>query len=785
MSDPIGKGLRRKIGRQPHPFSEPVKYLNTLLMSFEQLTPSIHLSAYDESVRKSRHTETVSLHAGDYHLAPRFAEADWRIHTLVTDSQSDQNALQTLDFFLTVTAEKGRASQVAFGLELHCANWTRENFLVLPGAVYDGNRFLCREKAGYPPIVAQTGDIGLDAPTLIGDIPRLSVTANQSRIQLLSADMATPAIGYYDPSNQRGLWVLTPQATRLGQVGFDFEEDLAVATGVIRITAPGIREGTRYHCFQTDRPSPDRAPDWSENEAASLHVRVVTFPCADRATFLMRFNALRAALVAPAAPRERFALSSARALIEEKYNRDNWHEKFGIYATDTARGRPLPDWQSGWIGGGMATYPLLVAGGAETRERSLRSLDWICTEAVTPSGFFKSILKEGQWADDSFGHSKDRRWHMTRKSADLLLFLLKQIDWASRAEAGCVTTPPAWISAARGCAEAFARLWEAEQQIGQFVDEDTGELIVGGSDSAAILPAALTLAARVLKHPAYDPLAEAIANDFWEKFSRQGYTTGGPGEILSAPDSESAFGLLESCVARWEATGAAGWLERAEAAAAYCATWCVSYDYVFPVNSTFGAMQMSSTGTVIANAQNKHSSPGICTLSGDSLFRLYRATGNAFYLGLLREIATSLPQYVSRKDRPILARYGRGPTPPGWICERVNLSDWLEPVGEIFAGACWCEVSLLLTALELPTLYYRPDTGLLVALDLIDARLIERTNSTSIIEIHNSTAHTVQVRIFIESTAEAAKPLSLHTCPQLPSLTLVAGQTISYNINKP
>ncbi|MEO8613573.1 MAG: hypothetical protein ABI600_00405, partial [Luteolibacter sp.] len=447
--------------------------------------------------------------------------------------------------------------------------------------------------------------------------------------------------------------------------------------------------------------------------------------------------------------------------------------------SDTYRGEALPDWQSGWVGGGMVNYPLLVQGTTQTITRSHRNLDWICSEAVAPSGFFKGILKKGEWTDDSFGHSKARRWHMTRKSADLLLFLVKQIDWVNR---GGEPAPAAWKSAASGCADAFTRLWKSEKQIGQFVDEETGALLVGGSDSAAILPAALTLAARVLEEPNYDALAQTTAEYFWEKFARQGYTTGGPGEILSAPDSESAFGLLESLVARWEATGNALWLERAEAAAAYCATWCVSYDFVFPVTSTFGAMQMSSTGTVIANAQNKHSSPGICTLSGDSLFRLFRATSNAFYLRLVREIATSLPQYVSRADRPILALRGRSAMPSGWICERVNLSDWLEPVGEIFHGSCWCEVSLLLTALELPTVYFRPDSGLLVTLDMVEACLVARSATTATLEITNPTDFPVQVRVFSETTGDAARPLPLHAFSNLPVINIDAGRIVRHSI---
>ncbi len=742
-------------------------------MSAASLKPYLHLSGYEGNKLISRHTEALSNDTPSHHFKCEFAAASWQLDAEVTMTSESQ------DFFVAAVLQKGSASQVSYGLELRCDHWTRENFLVLPGAVYDGNRFNCRVDAGYPPSAAQTGDIGPEAPTTIADIPRLSNILSQSRLQLLSADMATPAIGYFDPERKLGHWVLTPQSTRLGQIGYDFEEDLDAGSAIIRLTASGVREGNRYHCMSYLHASKDRAPNWQENEGDILHLRIVTFPCADRLAFLSHFNELRYALVSPAPPREPFALSTARALIEEKYNRDNWHEGTGIYASDTPRGETLPDWQSGWVGGGIVNYPLLARGSSESIARSRRNLDWICSDALTASGFFKGMLQKGNWTDDSFGHSDGIRWHMTRKSADLLLFLVKQIDWA---DTQGEPSPPSWKVAASACADAFARLWKTEKQIGQFVDEETGDLLVGGSDSAAILPAALTVAAKVLNQPAYEVIAQEIAEYFWEKFSTQGYTTGGPGEILSAPDSESAFGLLESLVARWEATGKDIWLKRSEAAAAYCATWCVSYDFVFPVNSTFGAMQMSSTGTVIANAQNKHSSPGICTLSGDSLFRLYRATGNSFYLRLAKEITTSLPQYVSRQDRPIRARYSNATNPSGWICERVNMSDWLEPVGEIFPGSCWCEVSLLLTELEFPTLYFQADSGLLVSFDQIEARLIDRSATEATLEITNPTDYPVEVRVFCETQSAAATPLPMHAFAKLPVISLMANQVTKIQI---
>ena len=40
--------------------------------------------------------------------------------------------------------------------------------------------------------------------------------------------------------------------------------------------------------------------------------------------------------------------------------------------------------------------------------------------------------------------------------------------------------------------------------------------------------------------------------------------------------------------------------------------------------------------------------------------------------------------------------------PPGFICERVNMSDWesYRCIGGVFNGSCWCETSNLLALAE-------------------------------------------------------------------------------------
>lgn len=120
--------------------------------------------------------------------------------------------------------------------------------------------------------------------------------------------------------------------------------------------------------------------------------------------------------------------------------------------------------------------------------------------------------------------------------------------------------PATWLGSLRKQADAFYRLWNKYRQVGQFVDVETGEICIGGSTAGAIVPAGLALASQTFGDKKYLHAAEGLAEKFYTDYVLKGYTTGGPGEILSTPDSESAFGLFESYVTLYEVTGKrSGW----------------------------------------------------------------------------------------------------------------------------------------------------------------------------------------------------------------------------------
>jgi len=276
---------------------------------------------------------------------------------------------------------------------------------------------------------------------------------------------------------------------------------------------------------------------------------------------------------------------------------------------------------------------------------------------------------------------------------------------------------------------------------------------VGGSTSPAIACAGLALASLYFKDDRYLKVAEAAAEAYCAHDLRSGITTGGPLEIAQSADCESAYGLLESLMVLFETTGDRRWLDRAIDAGALFATWIVSYDYRFPPQSKYGRLGMRTLGTMFASAQNKCAVPGICSHSGSSLLKLYRATGNVLYLDLITEIAHSLSQYVSREDRPI------EPLWPGAMNERIEMADWLEPIGEIFDSSSWAEVADMLTYAEVPGLYVNPDTGFFRVLDHVNVTTKENSPARLVLQVTNPTKFDANVKILSEASAEMSRPL--------------------------
>jgi hypothetical protein len=749
----------------------------TLLTAVSQATTpnlatSLKSHTYTVQARVARYAENELLDDCTVSLAqyePRslsldFAGAKW-ICNCTTAAVEDRP--DATDFLLRFKVVKGTPRNHSVGIQLIVDHWSTNNYVLIPAALYNGNRFESRHLE-YPPLLTDPKDIGPNVPTVITDVPRLNISAGPSRVQLIAGDMSTPAIGFYVPDTEQGFWLLTDQRASLGDTGLGLEESLDRKTAYISLTAPHVREKYKYRICTTSQPSDDRGADFQPGDEVRLRFRIYSFPCPRVQALFDRFVEIRKDLSGNVRLYHQLPFSAAWGIQEAKY-KSNWVEAYGYYSVGM-RDNMYEDWQPGWTGGLMATYPLLIEGDDTSRGRVFRNFDFVFPGGTGASGYLRGVGYQGKWYSDGFEKPHATKWVMSRKSADVLYFMMKQFMLLEKRAQGHKLSA-AWVEGTRRLADAFVKTWNTFGQFGQFVDIDTGDVIVGGSTAAGIAPAGLALASNYFKQPEYMRVATASADYYYERYVSRGLSTGGPGEICQCPDSESSFGLLESFVVLYEVSVNPKWLQYATEMAHQCATWMVSYDFVFPPQSLFGRLDMHSAGAVFANAQNKHGAPGICTLSGNSLFKLYRYTGRILYLELIQELAHNLTQYLSRSDRLV------GEMPKGWMNERVQLSDWLEPIGEIFTGSTWPEVSNMLTWVEVPGLYVQPDTGFFCAIDHIGVSVFEHKGRDLTLEITNPTHFDASVKVLCEQSSEAKRILGQNYLVDCPQITVRAGAT--------
>ena len=578
---------------------------------------------------------------------------------------------------------------------------TGEEYIFFPACAYDGNRFEVLKKQ-YPPLFTPE-EARVDMPVTITDVPRLQKDGS-GILEVTTGDLAVPCVGVYSRRQKKALLFYTIQEIEGINLGLSYEK------GRIAVSYPHMRKEGMYR-WPFMRKSTDGGITFEEGRSIEIPFKIVEFDCEDLRSFYHRFFETRKCMGMPDDLKERMDDRKQFQILCDKMNQYNWKEQGQYYGTENPGGVAIC-WQPGWVGGGMYTYALMRLGGTQEWERGVKTLHYLF-KTQRESGFFEEAAAEdGTIIPGIFGYEWSMDWHETRKSADILYYLFRHFElFKERGE----TIPQEFEQGARKLADAFVCLWKKYHQFGQFVSLSTGEIIVGGTTSGAIAIGGLAYAAEYFKEEAYLDIARESAEYYYRKLLEEGYTVGGPEEILQGPDCESAFGFLEGMVTLYRFTKEEKWLDYSCFLAEFCSSWVVAYNYRFPKDCEFGRLDMRTTGCVFANVQNKHAAPGICTLSGYSLYQLYQWTGEKKYYELFRDITESIGQYMSSEERPIYTwevpkdamllengtetKVERQKQPAGFMCERVNLSDWETEkcIGGVFPGSCcWCESAELL-----------------------------------------------------------------------------------------
>lgn len=745
-------------------------------MAIAQMTSNLALSEELEKIQtwlETRITKFKGNEEEDYQEFPLSEEIiAWgglKLDTTVIseESQSDDGYILKVRFDVV----EGELDSSNLAIQFKTGSWSESVYVLMPGAVYAGNRFRAVD-SNYTSAVS---DPSKGMEPVISNQQRLNIDEGVSRIDLRSGDFTTPGVAYHFPESDKALLILTDQTTNFGDTGISLIENDDRTEALTLFSAPCVRPG-KHNALRGDHGC-----RYSKGDSVEFRLYVRVFDADDINGLFRGFFDSRNALRSNYIVRNDIPFSSCWEIQEDKYNRQNWVDEYGYYSVGM-RESASQDWQSGWVGGMNTVYPLISEGDAQTLSRVLRTFDFLTNDGQTESGFYLGGFYKGKWGSGEC--------LLQRTNADVLYFMLKEYRLLEGKYG--LAIPESWRNSTQKLAETFCKLWEREGQFGHRIDVDTGDIVWGNTASAAIVCGGLVLASKYFDDSRFLQVARASAEYYYREYVSRGIINGGPGDHLQCPDSEATAGMLDSFITLYEETGEAHWLKYAMDTAHQLASWTMTYDFIFPTDSTFGKLDMLTTGTVFANIQNKHSAPGICSLSGNALFKLFRATGDVRYLDLIREIAHAIPQYMSREDRPIYdIRPGqRWPVmAPGWINERVNTSDWEvrdDPVneigvGEVFGGSTWSEVAMMLTYAELPGIYIQSDTKLLSVLDHVEAELVNESSEAFALRIHNPTKFHASVKVMVETNHDAqANILGPASMYDLPRAEVPAGESIIY-----
>lgn len=693
------------------------------------------------------------------------------------ESTPVKNAPDALDVKASFKLKNGTANSSNVSVSFDFNNWSQDNYVMVPAIVYNGNRYHSIGNSYNPPYPKEMY-YNPKVPLTISNNPRLAIEKGKaSLVELQTGNTATPAMCFYSPAAKKGFIVLTDQQSKWGNHGMTIEENATQDSCRFSLSVPAMRKLAPG--FGDFHRSGDKAPDFKAGNEVKLQFRIYVFDAKSIPDLLTKFMKVRKEFIGPNQPRNQLPMSKQLELATTICSNNFITVPAGSYYTPENG----PDFQLGWVSGMINTYPMLALNNEKERNRVAQELDFVVNKLQGKSGYFYGgITAKGELRPEEMNAAFPDVQAMVRKNGDVLLWLMKHF-LLLKAQGHGHMIKPEWENAAKKLATAFVSTWQKDGEFGQFIAPETGKIAVYNSSAGVAVPSGLAIASKYFKQPKWLQVAKDAANYYFTRdVVKQGLTGGHCGDISMDADSESSFGFLESLMALYYYTGDKTWLRKAEVQAALASTWTISYDPVFPPNSQIGKLKSNMAGAVWASIQNKHAAPGICTASGDYLFKLYRATGNQLYADQIRDIqhahaeAVNIPPHHSTTNNLV-----------GSSMERIQLSDaeGRESIGNyINTRNSWTETNGMLMGLELPGIYVQTDRKKLYVFDHVTVNIMKQYANGIVLEVKNETIHDAGVSVFAETSVQAAKPLGYTDFLKWNKIAVKAGGSIKLLVDK-
>jgi hypothetical protein len=676
-------------------------------------------------VRKVRSGKLLLLWTGADELGSR-----WRVETMVSAG--------TPGFLLTCEARllSGSADGVSLRIALTPVAPPDKVWSFAPGLLYGGNRADHIVTLPYPPRLssAQADALGVAEKELrvTANLPRVDRSTGY-RLEALAVDATAPEIGLWDASRRTGFFFGSQWATAAGLTGLSYLANPETGQHEVAYSVPGVRPIKYRHCRFV--ASGDKGAHLRAGGSLGLICSVLAVAAGTIPDFLHQYRLARARHRAGQRTRCVLPLSEAWVRTEKLDNTVFWQETSGYYRCET---KPDPGrLEMGWVDGMMRVYALLHSRNALSKRRALSTLEFILQSGQAPTGLFWGRYASGEWLPagqriDGLNFSARLPSHTT----DTVHWGFKVLQFIERPEDRRALAGKLRRALLRAV-EALQKVWKENGDLGWMLDPATGRILWRGSANGALAVANLAVASSRFSRPDFLDTARDMAARYYGKFVEQGVTYGGPGDALLALDEESCSDLVEAFVTLYETTKNARHLQWAVHAAELFATWVVSANIAYPRGSRFERLGIQPMGAVMANQQNLVGTPGLCTDSGVSLFRLYRHTKDPFFVELLSDIIRACPQMVVR-DSTLW-----GNMPEGAMTECLSMNDAMAAFGDAYRGAAiWPPTALKLAYVELPGVYVEPSGKRAFVFDHVDATIEGRS-----LKVHNPTAYPADVKI--------------------------------------
>ncbi len=360
-----------------------------------------------------------------------------------------------------------------------------------------------------------------------------------------------------------------------------------------------------------------------------------------------------------------------------------------------------PGWNIliGWCSGPMTALPLLKFGG-KYHDFAMEYLDFLSENGNSPCGIKYPVFDGNAWLDDKHWYYQPPLHDHCRMYSDYIYYLGRAI----RFEKENGTTHENWEKDFKNGIDIILDIWKKNNSFKTYWNIFGDTVKVYGEESGAGAFPALALSEGIYHFPHNEELRTAfkeVCKNLYNKCINTGRCNAGPADIKGADDSESCAALCNALVIAYQIFKEDELLKMAIDAAKLFSSWVVSYIPPFPQGSLNESLNVC--GGVIANVQNHHIGPGICTNSARFIFDLGEITKDSRWKELYYNIKNAAINCITTFDGEFYDSSPELPFYKGMLTEQINISDTLHPSGEAWrVSACWPSTGILLNWFDNP-----------------------------------------------------------------------------------